>query len=221
MQIVNNELNISTELKAIRVPQIGRCEAGSYLLLRRFRKYLTGLCCLGFIVLSGCGDITLATRSMTDSIPVITVPGAPLPTTLNLSFDVAIDGQLFGIEADSRFITFARLLELKLVILDSSDTDPLEDGAVDSFDFLQGLEVSIRARFGGEIVEQPLAFLPEGDPQIGAAARTLLLESTRGDVLDFLQASGGYELIFSLQGTVPPDNIIISGLARYRVGVGI
>lgn len=218
---MNNEIILSAESRSIRVPQSKQWDTGSFLLHRGIRKYLTGLWLLGFVVLAGCGDVTLATRSMTDAIPVITVPGAPLPTELNLELDVAIDGQILGIEADSRFITFARLLELQLVILDASDTDALEDGAVDSFDFLQGLEVSIRASFGGEVIERLVAILPEGDPQIGTAARVLNLESTRIDVLDFLQASGGYELIFSMQGIVPPDNIIMSGLARYRVGVGI
>ena len=189
--------------------------------LHRLQRYLAAILCVVSVVLSGCGDFTLATRSMTDTLPAVTIPGAPIPTELNLEIDLAIDGRLFEVEADSIFLTFARLRELQLVILSISDTDPLEDGAIDSFDFLQGIEVSIRARFDGVVNERLVAFLPDGDPQISAAARVLNLTTTSFDLLDFLQASGGYELVLSFSGSVPPDNIIISGLARYRIGVGI
>lgn len=173
-------------------------------------------------MLSSCGqDITLGTRSMTDSLPTVTIPGAPIPTELNLSLDLAIDSEILGIEADSQFLTFARLRDFRLEIQDSSDIDDVEDGAQDSFDFLSALTVSIRATLSGRTVEEVIAFLPDGDVQIGTAARSFDLTVVNTDVLDYLQAPAGYQLVLAISGSVPPDAVVVGGAVRYRVGVGI
>lgn len=175
-----------------------------------------------FLQLAGCGqDVTLGTRSMTDNLPVVTIPGAPIPTELGVSVGVAIDSAILGIEADSRFLTFARLRNLTLQIQDSSDVDPFENGALDSFNFLSGLSISIRAAFNSGIQEEVIAFLPDGDPQIGSFARSLNLAVVDKDVLDYLQAPGGYQLVLTLSGNVPPDAIDLGGTVRYRIGVGL
>jgi len=175
--------------------------------------------------LVGCNqDITLGTRSATDSLPLVTILGAPIATELGLSVDVAIDSSIIGIEADSQFLTFARIRDLRLEIQDeseSAESDTSDDGAIDSFDFLSGLSVSIRASFGGVVQQEVVAFLPDGDPQFGTAARELRLSVVGSDLLDYLQASGGYQLVLNISGNVPPDAVIFGGAVRYRVGVGI
>lgn len=178
--------------------------------------------CLFFflVLLAGC-DQTIGTSAQVDVLPVVTVPGNPLPINLNLGLSIVIDSESIDVEADSRFLTSARVRNLQLNILNASDTDALEDGAEDSFDFVTGLSISIRADFNGEIIERVVAFLPDGDPQFGTAARDLVLTVDDFDVLDFLQADSGYELVLQLAGQIPPDNIILSGTVRYRVGVGL
>jgi len=158
---------------------------------------------------------------MTDPLPTVTIPGAAIPSELTLLLDLAIDSEILGVEADSRFLTFARIRNLRLNILNISENDNLEDGAEDSFDFLFGLTVAIRATIDGIEQEEIVAFLPDGDPQIGSAARALDLTVVDLDVLDYLQAAGGYELVLAITGVVPPDAVILGGDVRYRIGVGL
>ena len=59
--------------------------------------------------------------------------------------------------------------------------------------------------------------------RIASAARSLELTvvNNETDVLDFLLAPNGYDIVLGITGTVPADNVLISGEIRYRVGVGI
>ena len=124
--------------------------------------------------------------------------------------------------AGENFVSFVRVRNLRLDILDLSEQDPLEDGALDSFDFLSGIDVSIRANFNGRENELLIATLPDGDPQIGTAARSLDLTvvNSNTDVLDFLLAPEGYDVVLNFIGNVPTDDIILSGELRYRLGIG-
>jgi len=112
---------------------------------------------------------------------------------------------------------------MTLNILDTSELDSNDDGAEDSFDFLTGLSIFIRANFNGTTNELLIATLPDGDPQFGSAARELVLTviARNDDVLDYLEASGGYDVVLRLSGSVPADDVLISGVTRYRVGVGL
>jgi len=184
---------------------------------KRVRRATSASLILAFVVLAGCGE-TLGTSAQVDVLPVITIPGNPFPIDLNLALGVVINSESIDVEADSRFLTSARVRNLQLNILNTSDIDAQEDGAEDSFDFLNGLSISIRADFNGEAVERVVAFLPDGDPQFGTATRDLVLTVEDFDVLDFLQADNGYELVLQLAGQIPPDNVILSGTVRYRVG---
>jgi len=178
--------------------------------MRRIKKTLSTLGALfaTLLFLVGCGqDVTLGTRSMTDSLPQVTIPGARVPSELGLRVGLAINSDIIGIEADSQFLTFARLRNFQLEILDSSESDAAEDGSPDNLDFLSGLSVSIRAGLNGTSVEEVVAFLPDGDPQIGTGVRAINLSVVDTDVLDFLQASGGYELVLNIAGNVPPDAV--------------
>jgi len=189
--------------------------------MRERVRRATSLCpAFFFVVIAGC-DQTLGTSAMTDVLPVVTIPGTPFPIDLGLSLGIAIDSEAIDVEADSRFLTSARVRNLELNILNASDNDAREDGAEDSFDFLSGLSIAIRADLNGIVDERLLAFLPDGDPQFGTAARSLVLSVVDFDVLDYLQADNGYELVLQITGQVPPDNIILSGTVRYRVGVGL
>ena len=146
-----------------------------------------------------------------------------MPTELGVALGLAIPSPAIDLGSGSSFVTFVTIRNLTLNILDISDTDSIDDGAEDSFDFITGLDVSIRANFRGRTNELLVATLPDGDPQFGSAARELVLTvvSSNINVLDFLEASGGYEIVISLRGNIPPDNVIISGSIRYRVGLGL
>ena len=96
-----------------------------------------------------------------------------------------------------------------------------EDGAMDDFDFLSGMQVFMTARFGGQDRQVLVASLPEGDPQIGSGSRSLVLTVENVDVLDFLESPSGFGLLVRGQGTTPPDNVVFGGEARFRVGLGL
>ena len=172
--------------------------------------------------ITGC-DTTLGTQARTDQLPTIRVPGAPIPIALEISLGAAIANPPIDLGSASNFVTFVRIRNLTLNILDTSELDRNDDGAEDSFDFLTGLSISIRAEFNGKSNELLIATLPDGDPQFGSAARELVLTivAPNTDVLDFLEASGGYDVVLSLSGSVPPDDVLISGAIRYRIGIGI
>lgn len=176
------------------------------------------------LLLSACdAGITLGTRAMTEPLPVVTIPGARLPVELRLSAGLSLASPELDLGSGSDFVSFVNVRNLRLNILEESDQDQIEDGAIDSFDFLSALDVSIRADFNGVTNELFIATLPVGDPQIASAARNLELTvlNSETDVLDFLLAPGGYDIVLSISGTVPSDNIILSGEIRYRLGVGI
>ena len=175
-------------------------------------------------LLSACdAGLTLGTRTMTEPLPVVTIPGARLPIDLSLSAGLSLASPELDLGSGSNFVSFVNVRNLRLNILEESDQDQIEDGALDSFDFLSALNVSIRANFNGVTNELFIATLPAGDPQIASAARSLNLTvvNSETDVLDFLLAPGGYDIVLGISGTVPSDNIVLSGEIRYRLGVGI
>lgn len=174
-------------------------------------------------LLAAACDTTIGTRSSTEVLPRIEIPGAPVPSSLRISLGVGLSNPAIDLGSADNFVTFVTIRNLNLRILESSDTEDTDDGAEDSFDFLTGLEISLRADFDGQTNELLVARLPDGDPQFGSAARTLTLTvvAPNINVLDFLDAPGGYDVVLRLNGTVPPDNILISGEIRYRVGLGL
>lgn len=173
--------------------------------------------------LSACGlGFTVGTRAMTETLPVVTIPGAVLPAALTTSLVLALASPEIDLGSEENFVTFVRVRNIQLQILNSSEQDSNEDGALDSFDFISGLDVSIRAEFDGVVNELPIATLPDGDPQFGSAARILDLTITSSaDIFDFLLAPGGYDIVLSISGNVPPDNVVLSGLVRFRAGLGL
>ena len=173
-------------------------------------------------LLTACGDVTVGTRSMTDQLPVITIPGTALGSLLQLSIGASFTSQQLDLGSGEDFVTSVTVRNMDLNILDTSELDANEDGALDSFDFLTGLDISIRADFGGNTNQLLIATLPDGDPQFGSAARNLELTvvNSNTDVLDFLLAPGGYDIVMGFSGNIPSDDVIVSGEIRYRVGLG-
>ena len=178
---------------------------------------------LTLAVLVAACDTKLGTQETTERLPQFVIPGARIPVELEISLDLAIPNPAIDLGAGSTFVTSVGIRNLTLNILDISDVDSTDDGAEDSFDFLTSLSISIRANFRGRTNELLVATLPDGDPQFGSAARELKLTTVNSNInfLDFLQASGGYQVILSLSGTIPPDNVIVAGSLRYRAGLGI
>lgn len=164
---------------------------------------------------------TLGTRSLTETLPNATIPGFPIQVELSGSIPIPLTAEAESLADETEFVTFARLRSLTFNILDSSETDAGEDGAMDNFDFLSGMDIFLSAEIGGVSSEILVASLPEGDPQIGTGVRSLSLVVVDVDVLDYIEAPGGYALRVQGSGFVPPDNVEFNGEIRYRVGVGI
>ncbi len=179
--------------------------------------------CAAAVTLSACdAGLTLGTQSRTDILPVVTIPGARVPDELELSVRLSLASPELELGAGSNIVSSVRVRNLRLVILDLSEISGVEDGALDSFDFLSSIEVSIRADFNGRTNQKLIAVLPDGDPQIGTAARSLTLTvvNNDSDVLDFLLAPGGYDVVLGLGGNIPADDVVLSGEIRYRLGLG-
>jgi len=174
-----------------------------------------------FAVLAACSDTTLGTKSFDETLPSITIPGLPIQLALSGSIPIPLTAEAQSVADDTQFVTFAKLRSLSLNIVDTSDFDVNEDGAMDSFDFLTSMQVFVNAQINGVASEVLVASLPEDDPQVGSNSRMLLLKVEDVDVLDYIEAPGGYGLRVQGAGQVPPDNVIFDGELRYRVGVGI
>ena len=172
----------------------------------------------------GCSDTALGTFSVDEPIPEVQIPSIglaiplPVPITLQLPSDFTSQEELD--ENDFDFLTFVKPRQLELRITDASEDqseDNIEDGSLDDFDFLSSLAVSISAA-GQEPVL--VASVPEGDPQYGSGTRELQLTLEDVDILDYVEAPGGYALSVTVDGNTPPDNVIIEGDVSFRVGVG-
>lgn len=176
---------------------------------------------LATLAVAAC-DTTLGTRSQTETLPTFQIPGAALPSSLRISLGVGIANPNIDLGSGDNFVTFVTIRNINLSILDTSDTEATDDGAKDSFDFLTGLDVLLRADFDGRSNELRVATLPDGDPQFASAARdlTLTVVTPNTNVLDFLDARDGYDVVLRINGSVPADNVIVSGTIRYRVGLG-
>ena len=184
------------------------------------RTILIALVCV--VSFAACSSrTTLGTRSLTETLPESFIPGFPLQIPLSGSINIPLTAEAQSIADETEFVTFARPRSLTFNILDSSESDENEDGAMDNFDFLSGMELFLSAEIDGEPSEILVASLPEGDPQIGTGVRELTFIVEDVDVLDYIEAPGGYQLRAQGSGFVPPDNVVFNGELRFRVGVGI
>lgn len=178
------------------------------------------------ITLCGCSDITLGHFSVNEQIPESTVQGIGLSQTLPLTFATVpmdVTSQEAYQQESFDYLTEVKLRAMSLSVDTKSDMpehDNFEDGNEDNFDFVSALEISIQAVIGGEERSAVIARLPEDDPQIAAGTRELQLTTTGVDILNYIEAEGGYEININGSGTVPPDDVIFAGEATYRLGLG-
>jgi len=174
----------------------------------------------------GCSDTTLTRISVDEPLGETTVQGVGfgniLPLTLSeLNTDITQQEAYQQEEFD--YVTEIMISSMTLTVTESSDDsdrDAFEDGNEDNFDFIEEMELYIRANISGETRKERIAFLSSDDPQIATATRNISLSTTGLDILEYVEAEGGYEVIVEGNGNVPPDDVIFDGEVVYRVGVG-
>ena len=187
---------------------------------------------LAALLLGACGDdgATLGTASVDEELPPTTVPGAPvagvLPATLPpLALDIASTDE-YASEDYARIVTEITIPDLSLSVAPGSedaDEDRLEDGMDDDLSFLSSIELFIAATIDGVERTERLGGIPGNDPRLDpdVAARTVELDMTRVDILDFVEAPGGYAVRIEVGGVAPPDDVTFDGDVTYRVGLGL
>jgi len=174
---------------------------------------------------SSCSDTTLGTKSFTETLDQLTIPGAPvnfgnldLP---ELNFPLDLKDQEGYSSLD--IVTSVNVRSASFTISEESDNPELDrfsDNNPDNFDFLNSLTLSLVATIDGRKQTVQVATLPEGDPQVGSNLTKLELVIDDVDVRDYVEAPD-VELAILASGTVPPDFVIIDPVIRFRVGVGV
>lgn len=176
------------------------------------------------LTLVSCSDTTLATRSFTEDFPVFTIPGTSLIQLAvnDLSYPVPVNlaTQEAYANGDFDYVSSVTVRSVTLEIDPTSDTEANDDGNPDDFDFLSKLEVYLRATIDGTVREDLVASLPEGDEQYSSGARSIVLNTTSVDVLDYIELGDGYDMVIKVSGLSPIDPVIIGGSLKYRVGIG-
>jgi len=174
----------------------------------------------------GCANTTLARISVNEDVPETRVQGAGLISLLPLSLStLSLDATSTEDYASEEFdyVTEIKFKSLSFDITASStdsSTDSFEDGVDDNFDFIDGMELYIKATFDGEEQQTRVAYLDAEDAQIGSGSNHLALSIDNVDILDYVEADEGYEIVVNATGSVPPDDVIFDGKAVYRVGIG-
>lgn len=176
---------------------------------------------ISVIFLASCSEATLGSKSLTESLPATIIEGSSQPVALSSDIPVSLNTDADSVADGTQFVTSVRLRNLTLNILESSEQQADEDGAMDDFDFLSGMEIYMTARISGQDRQVLVASLPEGDSQIGSGTRSLAFTVENVDVLDFLEAPSGFDLRVRGEGTTPPDSVIFGGELRFRVGLGL
>jgi hypothetical protein len=173
-----------------------------------------------------CSDTTLTRFNVDERLEETTVQGVGfgnvLPLTLS-ELNADIEQQESYGQEDFDYVTEIRMTSLSLAIVEASDDperDSFEDGNEDNFDFVESLNLYIQANIGGTEQKESIAFLASTDPQIATSSRRISLETTGIDILDYVEADSGYQVVIEGSGNVPPDDVIFNGDVVYRVGVG-
>ena len=178
------------------------------------------------LLLGACGDdgTTLGSASIDEELPPTTVPGAGvagvLPAVLPpLALDVTQSAE-YASEDYGSIVTEITIPALSLSVTPDSEDDDLDDGMPDDLSFLSGIELSISA---DGLEDEVLGSIPENDPRLdpAEAARTVALDMTEVDILDFVEAPGGYEVRIEVVGSAPPDDVTFDGDVTYRIGLGL
>ena len=181
------------------------------------------------LLLGACGDdgTTLGTASIDEELPPTTVPGIAatgvagvLPAVLPpIALDVTRSDE-YASEDYASIVTAITIPALSLSVAPGSEDDDLDDGMPDDLSFLSGIELFIGADGREDVL---LGGIPENDPRLdpAEAARTVALDMTEVDILDFVEAPGGYEVRIEVSGFAPPDDVTFDGDVTYRIGLGL
>jgi hypothetical protein len=97
--------------------------------------------------------------------------------------------------------------------------DPLEDGEPDGFAFVESVDIYIEAVVDGTPRRELVAFISEGDPQLVLGAASVALMVTGVDLLEFVDAEGGFDITIEAAGVLPPDRVIFNAHITYEVTV--
>ena len=186
--------------------------------------------------LGACGGggegTTLGTVSIDEDLPPTRVRGVgPVPQVLPTvlpALPLDVESTEAYRSGDYASITRVAITELSLSVLSPESEDNeretfgAEDGMADDLSFFSRIDLYIVAEIDGEQQERLLGGLPENDPSLDPdpPARVLELDMTGVDILDFVEAEGGYEVRLVVNGTVPPDDVVFDGEVEYEVGVG-
>lgn len=174
-----------------------------------------------FLAASGC-ELKIS-FSATEAVAQQTIDGNPggglLPAqmfTTTLSVTNTQDYTSQQVEK----LRAVKITELTLTIDAASNNianDPLENGNADDWSFVTSVSVSVRATIDGEVRTEVVASIPSGSAQFNAGSTTLTFDCSEVDLLPFVLAPNGYEVIASATGNIPPDDVIFSGTAKYKV----
>lgn len=177
------------------------------------------------LLLVGCSDTSLGSKSFTESLDPLIIPGAPISfgelTLPDIKFPLDLQDQE-GYESLD-IVTSVKVQSAIFTI--SSDTDDpnldqFADNNADNFDFLSSIVLSLEATIDGTKQTVQVASVPDGDPQIGSNAATLSLTLIGVDIRDYVEAPD-VQLVVSATGTVPPDSVVIDPVIRFKVGIGV
>lgn len=186
---------------------------------------------LAFIVLgtvsllSGCSDTQIGSKSFEES-RTFSIPGAPIQIALTLediAWPINLADQPEYSDGDFDFVTGVKVREIIFEIDPESNTSPndqFEDGNLDSFEFVSSLDFALRATVDGTVTTVDIADLPMSDPQIASNATRLTMNVADQDIRDLIEAPGGAEILISISGTNPPDNVVVKATVGFRVGIG-
>lgn len=193
----------------------------------RIYKAFLGALVTASTTLLGCSETTtLGHFDVDQDLPEIQVQGslvsallptefAPIP--LNVKSEEAFQN------ANYDYLTTIEVDSLTLRITEKSNDpaqDSGEDGQPDNFDFFKSVSVFIRATINGEERRELIAELPEGSDELSAGQSQIQFIMSGLDILPFVEAEGGYEVITEATGTPPSDDVYFDGEAVYRVGIG-
>ena len=178
------------------------------------------------LLIYGCSGTTLARISVDETLPETRVEGVGITNILPLTLSsMALDVTSAEAYASEEFdyTTEIKIRSLAFSITDSStdhNEDAFEDGIDDNFDFISSLDLYIKATIDGEEKQTRIAYLGAEDSQIGSGASQLSLSVENVDILSYVEADGGYEVLVNATGEVPPDAVVFDGQIVYRVGIG-
>ena len=139
--------------------------------------------------LLACSDTTVATKSFEESRN-FEIPGLPIGIPLVIALEdipvpVNLADQPGYSDGDFDFVTSVRVRELEFEITPESNdpaNDQLEDGNLDSFEFVSNLDISLRAVVDGTETIVEVASLPGNDPQIASNATILSMNVLDTDI---------------------------------------